>query len=784
MNPIKNIPNTNNKTEEFQKNNFSVSKHSNKLVSLFKKFVYHQDNKSISSILLDIKSGIYEKEINKIRKQLSYGNTDVANELKKKLLSFTPSGTFIEGRNKDKLEAYNQLIILDIDKINDEKLIEIQTISKQIPYTYAHFISPSGKGIKIIVATNSDASNHKLAYSQIATYYEKTLNVNIDSSGSDICRLCFISSDTDCFINDNYKEFELKKEQGTPLPINTKSSINDFETLLLQIENNCIDITENYEVWRNLGFAIADEYGETGRNYYHRISCFHSAYNEVECDKQYSSCLNAGGTGIGIGTFYYQAYKHNIAPVKTKKFQNRETKKLQKDIDIQISTFSEAIENKIPEFLQKAIAPFDSNQEKDMILLGAITCISAGLAKVFGYYDNDRIYPNLFLFVTAAASAGKGKLKFCKRLIQPIHKQIRNQSKIEQGNYEIELMEFNQNKKNSTIPKPEKPPTKMFVIPANNSATGFFQLLNDNEGKGLIFETEADTLANNFKQDYGNYSDGFRNAFHHEQIKYYRRTGDEYVEINSPQLSCVLSGTPKQVLALMPNAENGLFSRFMFYEMPISNKWKNVFASNTNQGLDKYFDNLGNDFFALYNQLLSAKEIEFTYTQNQKDRFNTIFSNLNTFYLNVNSKEYTASIRRLGIIAFRISMVFTALRILETGELQETLECSNEDFESTIEIIKVLAKHSSKVFSSLPIDKKTIKYRTKKETFIDNLPFQFTTKQFYKLASNFNIVTKSAERYLTELTKSEFLIRESHGNYINPSKKELEEPEGMRESAN
>jgi hypothetical protein len=35
-------------------------------------------------------------------------------------------------------------------------------------------------------------------------------------------------------------------------------------------------------------------------------------------------------------------------------------------------------------------------------------------------------------------------------------------------------------------------------VPANNSATGLFQILNDNKGIGLIFETEGDTLAQTF----------------------------------------------------------------------------------------------------------------------------------------------------------------------------------------------------------------------------------------------------------------------------------------------
>uniref|UniRef100_UPI001CF87561 DUF3987 domain-containing protein n=1 Tax=Penaeicola halotolerans TaxID=2793196 RepID=UPI001CF87561 len=90
------------------------------------------------------------------------------------------------------------------------------------------------------------------------------------------------------------------------------------------------------------------------------------------------------------------------------------------------------------------------------------------------------------------------------------------------------------------------------------------------------------------------YSEGLTRAFHHETIPYYRRTDREFVDIESPCLSTVLTGTPKQVSALIPNAENGLFSRFIFFFMNVRPVWKNVFASQTDNGLGDYFDALGN----------------------------------------------------------------------------------------------------------------------------------------------------------------------------------------------
>ena len=132
--------------------------------------------------------------------------------------------------------------------------------------------------------------------------------------------------------------------------------------------------------------------------------------------------------------------------------------------------------------------------------------------------------------------------------------------------------------------KPNKPPEKMLFIPANNSTTGVFQLLFDNEGRGLMFETEGDTLAQAFKTDYGNYSDGFRKVFHHETISYYREQTESMLILKAHAFQACSPNT--QVSALIPNAENGLFSRS-----------GNVFANSSDNGLDDYFDQLSNDFF-------------------------------------------------------------------------------------------------------------------------------------------------------------------------------------------
>jgi hypothetical protein len=86
---------------------------------------------------------------------------------------------------------------------------------------------------------------------------------------------------------------------------------NQFERVLQQIERRGIDIAPDYERWRNLGFAIASEFSETGREYFHRLSRFYAGYSSSETDKQYTRCLR-GKDGISIKTFFYTAKNNGI----------------------------------------------------------------------------------------------------------------------------------------------------------------------------------------------------------------------------------------------------------------------------------------------------------------------------------------------------------------------------------------------------------------------------------------------------------------------------------------
>ena len=176
-----------------------------KRISFYRNFGSVGEEVSLEYMLGAIKEGAYRKQIEALRQlnEKEYG------EQKNKLPHFTPSGIFKDNRSIDNLSEYNSVIVLDIDKVGDDAMF-IRDNAAKIAHTFSAFISPSGNGVKILVKTSMDEKNHEIAYKQIVEFYEKNLGVEIDKSGKDISRACFVSYDPDLYINKNSEIFQLQ----------------------------------------------------------------------------------------------------------------------------------------------------------------------------------------------------------------------------------------------------------------------------------------------------------------------------------------------------------------------------------------------------------------------------------------------------------------------------------------------------------------------------------------------------------------------------------------------
>ncbi len=596
------------------------------------------------------------------------------------------------------------------------------------------------------------------------------------------------------------KEPATSTRNYTPNP----DSQDDIELITRRIESARVDITAGYDNWRDIGFALSSELGESGRDIYHRVSRFNPGYAEAECDAQYDKCLRAHGTGITVKTFFQKAKEAGVSlatksaksAVSAKsatpqsadmatgskiKSANSPTADIEDSAETAeissgepLPTFSQDIRDNLPEFLRRIAAVSDSAYDADILILGSLAVLSSCMPHIRGIYDDRTVYPNLFLFVTARAASGKGRLNFCRHLVEPVHDRLREINEAEVMEYKQKLAEYNAaGKKKPSMEKPEEPPMRMLFIPANSSATAVYQVLGDNGGAGLMFETEGDTLANTFGSDYGNYSDGFRKAFHHETISYIRRKDREYVNIKSPRLSTLLTGTPRQILNLITDAENGLFSRFIFYCLDTPIVWKRIFGDTSSTvTLDERFRQLGADYYELF-QILDAKSeyLNFSFTPEQGKDFDDTFARWQEDCLADCGEDFVASLRRLGVVMFRLAMCLSVLRLAEDGDFESDITCLDADYRTAKTIATVILRHNIRVFFTLPANaapaqkSKGTERTLQKRQFWDRLPAEFDRKEYSQIADSLGLNPKSLDRTVRKWCDDGKLENVSHGKY-------------------
>ena len=740
--------------------------------TIFKNFTVPVEKKSLLLIGKDIISDKYKTEVEEIRNLIAQGNKAEADNKKKQLLAFTPSAVFTEKRQMPFLEMYSGFVHLDFDKLTPEQLQTAFAIISKISYTSLCFISPSGNGLKVFVEVSTELEHHDIAYLQVQKYYEDATGLKADPSCKDVTRLCFMSHDPNAYRtiqNEKFivalPQFIQEQQSQTPTAIAPVVPIEQAEPEDLNITflfNQQIQFTNQKASYtdgnrNNFIYLLASNCNRVGLS---------QSDTEILCTQHFDLSEREIKTAVN------SAYSHHTQEHKKFEPKQKATDQEEAQPEEQMPTLPDAVFDTIPEFLKHITSVATTKEERDILLLGSLVTLSVAFPKLIGKYGDNPVNTNLFIFISAKASAGKGILIHCRKLVEPIHLALRNQAKIMKQQFEVDMQEYNANKgKDANTEKPQKPPQKMLFIPANNSATGFLEILGDSDKRGLIFETEGDTLAKAFKSDYGDFSDGFRNAFQHEPISYYRRTDKEYVEIDRPCLSALLSGTPKQITTLIPNAENGLFSRFMFYVMNMKLIWKDVFASKTENGLDVHFEKLGNDFYSLYQTLQANPDVHFSLTASQQLQFNQFFEKMQTLYVNIQEEEIISSVRRLGLIAFRIMMIFSALRIMEDGEITSNLYCNDTDFQNTLDMITILVKHSSYVYSQIAQETYKPKPKHKKEQFLENLPYHFNRQTYVATALSLGITDKSAQRYIKEFKDADIIQYDGHDQYTNPNAK-------------
>ncbi len=195
--------------------------------------------------------------------------------------------------------------ITNASKLRDE-------ISK-IVYVAFCSLSVSGNGVWGLVFVK-DISRYKEHFKQLTKDF-LSRNILLDTSkGSNPTDLRIYSYDPDAYCAEQFRVYD---RCDKPLKINSRSrqtsiTQTDIYTLVSEVISRKIDIAPDYQSYLKLGFAIAYEFGESGREIYHQLCSISLKYNERDTDDQYEHCLNVGDGRITIGTFIHMCKEYGI----------------------------------------------------------------------------------------------------------------------------------------------------------------------------------------------------------------------------------------------------------------------------------------------------------------------------------------------------------------------------------------------------------------------------------------------------------------------------------------
>ena len=588
------------------------------------------------------------------------------------------------------------------------------------------------------------------------------------------------------------------------------TDIESLRRLTEAVETAGADIAPTYAEYVQLAFAIATDCGEAGREFFHRLCRMSAKYQREHAERIFSNALTTRHGEVHLGTAFHLAEMANVKLCNTEVMNNRRNTENTENTPSKVLTHAHVynkVENDEPDESEELLNGSDPNQplptfpeadwpkilllimsyatsptQRDVMLIGALTAIGASMERyVRCPYAGKLQSPCLQSFIVAPSASGKGILSLIRLLVEPIHDEIRQQVATEVKAYKKEKAAYDvMGKERSKVEAPQMPKNRMFLISGNNTGTGILQNIMDANGTGLICETEADTISAAIGSEDGHWSDTLRKAFDHDRLSYNRRTDQEYREVKKSYLSVLLSGTPAQVKPLIPSTENGLFSRQLFYYMHGIWAWINQFESGE-ADLEAIFTDIGLEWKKQLDLMKTHGVHTLRLTDEQKQEFNALFSDL--FFRSglANDNEMSSSIARLAVNTCRIMAEVAMIRALECDQPYQFKNSSihlltpdkeiatdnikdgiitrwdvtitAEDFKAVLELVTPLYRHATHILSFLPSTEVKHRANADRDALFEAMGNQFTRAQLSEQATIMKIKPNTAFGWLNRLIK-------------------------------
>lgn len=299
-------------------------------------------NFSVRDCIEFIQTGKYGNTIARLRSHLALGQYELYRLNKTRLPGVTFSATFRGTRNRSSIETYNNLLVIDVDKLSPAQLQETKAILENDENVFAFWESPSRAGIKGLIPLDFNIKTgeisindiHYAAFHQVHAHLLAKYQIEIDTSGSDVTRLCFFSEDKNLHQKKAVTPFlvdlsdlkikkppknqllkftidnkSLKNKKFNPGNRNSPSDRFNIKSITTFLRKRNKSITSSYENWFKVGLAISNTFTfEIGLKYFIELSKLDfQKFNSEQCLEMLEYCYSYSDGSYTFATIVHLA---------------------------------------------------------------------------------------------------------------------------------------------------------------------------------------------------------------------------------------------------------------------------------------------------------------------------------------------------------------------------------------------------------------------------------------------------------------------------------------------
>lgn len=701
--------------------------------------IFHTQGDSLvelSAWIENVRNGQWKNEVENYRRLMAEGKKQETASVKEQLPALVPAGNCLRGRYPKCLTNRTGYAMFDMDKMPPDVLRNAFARLKEVPWVAACHVTVSGTGLRIFVCIGVVHPDvYRRAYEIVAHALEQVAGHPCDMQCKDLCRLTLASYDPEAFLANFFRKNKFQEGQR--------------HNVLLRLGRNIR--------WRRF-------------NPYDFERLKHSAFRMMGQlpYSEYCSAMDWGYNHADLGPWVHMDPN---GPSTVRKESDED------DLMSHAPLFPEWIYDKLPPLIRRGIIAARSGRQRDMLLMSILTNLSGCVPLVRTLYAHRLYSPHFFFAAVAPAGSGKGVVALSALLGSKIHREMEENNRRERKEYEQKMLEweaeqkraFREKRKPDISLKPEEPRWHVLNVPPNTSKS---QLMTDlyNSGEiGIICNTtEIDSFTAALGTDYGKHASELRMIYHHEAVGQNYKIDGHPILIQRPRMAICMAGTLQQLVNFVSSKEDGMYSRLALLTGKGESGWISAAPDSDDEWIDgdELFENLADDVLQAYHFLLNSPT-SVHFTREQWKIHNKLFGHMMQNVSLEDGEGNEAIVGRHGLLTMRIAMVLTALRKWEAGWNMKDVTCSDEDFNITIELVKVLLEHSLSLSTILPGTERKRSQMTCFHRVLEcykKLPESFTYMEYLTATAAMDISRSTAKRWLKKMLKQN-LVAYDNGIY-------------------